>query len=209
MNNDHRIFAPATARNKEPIYRCLESRLPKAGTILEIASGSGEHTAYLSPFFPHLNWQPSNIDQDQLRSVDAWRATINADNFLQGMLLDTTETHWPVENLDYKHGPITALFNANMIHIAPWAACKGLLAGAGRILPAGGMLFLYGPFKINGRHTSDSNIQFEKWLSDQNPNFGVRDIETVTEEAQANKLELVESCSMPANNFIKIFKKQN
>ncbi len=207
--DDQRIFSPSTARNKEPIYLCLEERLPESGTILEIASGSGEHAAFFSPLLPRLNWQPTNLDEQQLQSARSWRNIAKCQNILEVLRLDATESTWPVEQENYAHGPIAGLFNANMIHIAPWQVCEGLFAGAGRVLNGGGALFLYGPFKIDGKHTSDSNIQFEKWLTDQNPEFGVRDIEKVSELALANGLEHIESCIMPSNNFVQVFKKKN
>ncbi len=208
LSDDRRIFAPATARNREAIAECLTPRLPQNGTLLEIASGSGEHGHYLSPLFPGLNWQPTNLLEEQIQSVEAWRIHEERSNFLPCLKLDATTDRWQVEEAGYAHHPITAVFNANMIHIAPWIVCKGLMRGAGRVLENGGQLFLYGPFRTNGDHTAPSNVDFERWLTDQNPDFGIRDIADVEKEAMRNGLELVESCPMPANNFIKIFRKQ-
>lgn len=207
MAEDKRSFSPSAARNRDPIFQCLIDRLPQSGTILEIASGTGEHAAHFSPLLPHLNWQPSVYEQAHRHSVDAWQITSGADNFLDCLLLDATSNAWPIEQGDYSHAPITGLFNANMIHISPWNVCEGLMAGAGRVLENGGILFLYGPFKIDGAHTSDSNMLFEKWLTDQNNEFGVRDLEQVMEVAVKNGLDHVESCEMPSNNFMQIFKK--
>ncbi len=207
MTTDQRIFAPATARNREAIHDCLKNRLPEAGTILEIASGSGEHGHYLTPFFPALKWQPTNLLQEQLESVEAWREHESRPNFLPALQLDATAPRWPVEEGSYSHTPINAIFNANMIHIAPWFVCEGLMQGAGRVLGENGLLFLYGPFKENGHHTAPSNEKFEIWLTDQNQDFGIRDIEAVSEEAAKSGLTLIESCPMPANNFIQIFQK--
>ncbi|MEH6404874.1 MAG: DUF938 domain-containing protein [Sneathiella sp.] len=207
MTEDKRIFAPSTARNRDAIYGVLKEKLPSNGTVLELASGSGEHGAFFAPLFPSLQWQPSNFDEEHLRSARAWQEFTGASNFLPVVKLDATSNLWPVEDR-YSHGPITAVFNANMIHISPWQVCQGLLAGAGRILRPGGKVFLYGPFKVKGEHTSQSNEQFEKWLTNQSSEFGVRDIERVTEEAALNDLTHLESCPMPSNNFIQIFEKQ-
>ncbi|MBL4739793.1 MAG: DUF938 domain-containing protein [Sneathiella sp.] len=206
MTEDRRIFALATARNRDAIYRILKEELPKSGTVLELASGSGEHGAFFAPLFPSLQWQPSNLDEEQLGSTRAWQKFVGADNFLDALKLDATANPWPVEQ-DYAHEPITAVFNANMIHISPWRVCQGLMAGAGRVLKSGGRLFLYGPFKVGGFHTSESNVQFETWLTNQSPEFGVRDVEKVKAEAALNGLIHIESCPMPANNFIQIFEK--
>jgi len=206
MIEDKRIFSPSTANNRDAIYQILKEKLPLSGTVLELASGSGEHGAFFSPLLPSLKWQPSNLNEGQLASTRAWQEFVGADNFLNVLKLDATADTWPVEK-DYAHGPITAVFNANMIHISPWEVCQGLMAGAGRVLQSGGRLFLYGPFKVDGIHTAQSNVQFEKWLTDQSSEFGVRDIEQVISEAALYGFLHVESCPMPANNFIQIFEK--
>ncbi|GLQ05367.1 DUF938 domain-containing protein [Sneathiella chinensis] len=208
MTEDNRIFAPATARNREPILETLKPRLPETGTLLEIASGSGEHAFFMAPQLPHLYWQPSNLDAAQNDSVLAWRDLAGADNLLAPLVLDAAAPVWPVEAASYEHAPIRVIFNANMIHISPWAVCQGLMAGAGRLLDRGGMLFLYGPYKVGGTHTADSNIQFEHWLQAQDPRFGVRDIDAVAAEADRHRLELTESCPMPSNNFLQVFVKR-
>ncbi len=207
MTNDRRIFAPATARNREAIRDCLTARLPDTGTLLEIASGSGEHGHFLTPIV-NLNWQPTNLLEEQIQSVEAWRAHEERPNFLPCLKLDAMADVWPVEEKGYAYHPITTVFNANMIHIAPWGVCEGLMRGAGRILKDGGQLFLYGPFRMNGEHTAPSNAEFERWLTDQNPDFGIRDIADVEKEGKRNGLKLIESCPMPANNFIQVFQKQ-
>ena len=205
---DNRIYSPSTSRNKEHIAKVLLSRLPERGTVLEIASGSGEHAAHLTPLLPHIKWQPTNLEHDQILSADSWRTHIGADNFLPVLKLDVAEDNWPVEGADYPHQPFDAIFNANMIHIAPWLVTEGLFKGAGRVLKPGGFAYLYGPYKIEGEHTSESNIAFEGWLKAKDPSFGVRDIEKVVGEAEKNGLQHKESLPMPSNNFIQIFEKQ-
>ena len=204
---DRRQFAPATERNREPILKTLKDWLPADGTVLEIASGSGEHAVFFAPEVKPLFWQPSNFDPEQLDSVTDWRAHKPSDNLLPPIKLNVTDSEWPVEAGSYESAPITAMFNANMIHISPWQTCEGLMAGAGRILPKGGRLFLYGPFKFKGRHTAPSNEQFEGWLKSLDPKYGVRDMEAVLEEASKNSLRHLIARPMPANNFFHLFEK--
>ena len=204
---DRRQFAPATERNREPILSVLKATLPDTGTILEIASGSGEHAVFFAPALRPLKWQPSNFEPEQLDSVEDWIAHQPSDNLLPPISLDVTDPLWPVEETSYDGGPFTAIFNANMIHISPWQTCEGLMAGTQRILPVGGQLFLYGPFKMNGEHTAPSNAKFESWLKSLNPDFAVRDIEIVSAEAKKNGLHHIAAHPMPANNYIHIFEK--
>lgn len=204
---DRRQFAPATERNRVPILAVLESWLPPGGTVLEIASGSGEHAVYFAPHLRPRFWQPSDIDPDHLASISDWIAHCPSDNLLPPLRLDVTAAEWPVENASYKGGPISALFNANMIHISPWATTVGLMAGAGRILPRGGRLILYGPFMFGGTHTAESNAEFDRRLKALDPSYGVRDIHAVAEEAARHGLQHLIARRMPANNFIHLFEK--
>jgi len=208
MTHDKRMYAPAAERNKDAIYACLKERLPKSGSLLEIASGTGEHAAHLCPLFPNIDWQATNFDEEHLTSAISWQEHCQLENFLPVLSLDACSDIWPVEKNEYTHAPFDALFNANMIHISPWAVCEGLFAGANRVLKTGGKLYLYGPFKLNGEHTSESNVKFEQWLKDKDPSFGVRDLADVIKVASANSLSHEESCGMPANNFIQVFVKK-
>jgi len=208
MSKDGRRFAPATARNRDVILEVLKAYLPPQGSVLEIASGTGEHGHYFTPHFPDLIWQPTDYLPENLSSISAWQTHEARENFLPPKILDATSAIWPVEDVDYPHKNITAIFNANMIHIAPWEVCIGLFEGAGRVLETGGLLFLYGPYKINGAQTAPSNAEFDVWLKNKHPDFGVRDIEAVVDLGQANGLSHIKSLPMPANNFIQIFKKQ-
>jgi len=207
MTIDKRQYASATTRNRDAIYNCLKDRLPKGGTLLEVASGTGEHAAYLAPLLQDIIWQPTIFDENQLASVEAWRAHVIAKNILPPLRLDAASLHWPIEEKNYIHSPISAIFNANMVHISPWSVCEGLFAGARRTLTTGGKIFLYGPFKINGEQTAPSNVEFEQWLKNQNTAFGVRDLTDIIAEAEKNGLSHLESCPMPANNFIQVFVK--
>ena len=198
--SDPRQHRPHVARNRDPILAVLKRVLPARGVVLEIASGSGEHAAYFADQLPALVWQPTDPDAEALASIAAHRAAGAVANLLAPLRLDVTAPAWPVERAD-------ALMCCNMIHIAPWAACEGLIAGAQRVLPVGGVLYLYGPYKIDGRHTAPSNEAFDSDLRRRNPAWGIRDLGDVAALAQRHDLALAETVPMPANNFSVIFRR--
>ncbi|MFN2424809.1 MAG: DUF938 domain-containing protein [Candidatus Binatia bacterium] len=197
---DRRRFAPATERNREPILAVLRRVLPAHGTVLEIAAGTGEHAVYFAAAFPSLTWQPSDGDSDAAVSIAAWREADGTSNLNAPLLLDAAGSDWPV-------GTVDAIFSANMIHIAPWVACLGLMAGARRHLAPGGVLVLYGPYRIGGAPTAPSNDAFDRDLRARNPAWGVRDLEEVVRAAQRERLELEETVAMPANNHILVLRR--
>ncbi|MEM9485040.1 MAG: DUF938 domain-containing protein [Cyanobacteria bacterium P01_F01_bin.116] len=209
--NDGRLYAPATERNRDVILEVLEQVLPNSGTVLEIASGTGEHAAYFAPKLAPRRWLPSDISDPMLKSITAWARETNARYLLPAIELDVSHTPWPVEQDDKwsDERAINAIVNINMIHIAPWKVCEALMDGAGRILPNGGVLYLYGPFKRNGKHTAPSNETFDSWLKEQNTDWGVRDLEAVEETAKEHQLELKDVVEMPANNFSLVFYKKS
>jgi SAM-dependent methyltransferase len=193
------LRAPAVARNRDPILAVLRRILPAHGTVLEIASGTGEHAVHFAAGLPNLTWQPSDCDADALRSIRAHRALAQLPNLLEPLELDACAPVWPISHAD-------AVVSINMIHIAPWAAAEGLMAGAGRLLAPGGVLYLYGPFKEDGRHTAPSNAAFDASLRAQDPEWGVRDMGEVAYLARQHRLELVERVAMPANNLSLVFR---
>ncbi len=197
---DPRIFAPATQRNRAPILDILARALPRDGSVLEIASGSGEHGAWFVPHLPAVTWQPSDPDPECRRSIAARVAELASPRFLPPLDLDVTAPRWPIERAE-------ALVCINMVHIAPWAAAVALIAGAARILPPGGILYLYGPFMRGGRHTAASNADFDVSLRARNPDWGLRDVEAVTERAEGAGLEALEVIEMPANNLSLLFRR--
>lgn len=197
-SGDGALTAPAVARNREPILAVLRRVLPTQGTVLEIASGSGEHAVHFAAGLPYLTWQPADVDPDALRSITAYRAAARLPNLLPPLALDAAAPDWPVTRAD-------AVVSINMIHIAPWSAAQGLMAGAERILAAGDVLYLYGPFKEDGQHTAPSNTAFDLSLRERNPQWGVRDVGDVCELAQQHGLALVERVAMPANNLSLVF----
>ncbi len=193
--------SPSTARNREPILQVLTPRLPASGLVLEVAAGAGEHAVYNAAALPHLQWQPTDPDPEALASIAAWRDHAALPNLLSPLHLDASDPDsWPVDHAD-------AVVNINMIHISPWAAAEGLMAGAGRVLPAGGLLFLYGPYIEADAPTAPSNLAFDRSLKDRNPAWGLRRLDDVTALAAAQDLELIERIPMPANNLSVVFRK--
>ncbi len=212
--NDAGQYAPATQRNREPILEVLLEVLPPTGTVLEVSSGTGEHAVFFAPRLHPRHWIPSDPNPVARASISAWRQHCPTDNLYPPIALDARAPVWEVEqhelpkqlhDLDLKLHPIAAIVNINMIHIAPESACLGLIAGAKRILPPGGILYLYGPFKQGGKHTAKSNVAFDQSLRAQNPEWGVRDLDDVVAVAQAHNLSLAKIYTMPANNLSVIF----
>jgi SAM-dependent methyltransferase len=194
-----RLRYPATARNREPLLAVLRPRLPAKGTVLEIASGSGEHAVSFGAALPHLRWQPSDIDPDARASIAAWVEHEGLANVLPPVALDVTQQPWPVAAAD-------AVLCVNMIHIAPWEATQGLLAGAAGVLPPGAPLLLYGPYVVDGE-TAPSNREFDESLRRRDPRWGVRELRDVEHEAADHGLALVETVAMPANNLVVVLRR--
>jgi hypothetical protein len=194
--------APATLRNREPILAVLRRVLPTEGLLLEIASGTGEHAAFMAPRLgPKLIWQPSDSREDALPDIEAYRQEGGGARLKPAILLDVRADPWPIARAD-------AIFCANMIHIAPWSAAEGLFSGAARLLAAGAPLILYGPFKRQGEHTAPSNQSFDAALRAQDPSWGVRclDREVTPLAADAGFLR-EEIIAMPANNLTVVFRR--
>jgi len=196
--SDARLYRPHVARNRDPILDVLRRVLPPRGLVLEIASGSGEHAAHFACGLPSLSWQPSDPDPRSLASIAAHRSVAEAQNLLAPVGLDVMAERWPVDHAD-------AVVCINMIHISPWAASEGLMAGAGRVLSTGGVLYLYGPYRIDGRHTAPSNEEFDVSLRSQNAEWGVRDLADIVQLAARHGLVLTETVAMPANNLSVVF----
>jgi hypothetical protein len=203
---DARQYAPATLRNREAILETLLQILPSTGNILEISSGTGEHAVYFAPHLQPRQWIPTDPNPISISSISAWQKYHPSPNLLAPLTIDVTEPDWQghpqLQNQD-----IQAIVNINMIHIAPWTACLGLMSGASKILPEGGLLYLYGAYKQNGKHTATSNADFDASLRNQNPEWGVRDLEAVIDVAIAQNLVLQTVQPMPANNLSMIFQK--
>lgn len=207
MSNGERAMSdlvdwPAPERNKDPILEVLRRVLPERGTVLEIASATGQHIAHFAAALPDLAWQPSDVTDEHLRNLVARRDHAALQNLLPPIRLDVTELPWPV-------GPVSAIYNANMIHISPWQTTLGLFQGAGQVLPSGAPLVTYGPYSVDGQHVSDSNREFDQSLRSRNRDWGVRDIVDVTRVASEHGFLLEEQVAMPANNFTLVWRKQS
>lgn len=198
---DVRRRAPATARNREPILAVLSRVLPGTGVVLEIAAGTGEHAVHFAGALPGVNWLASDPDAASLASIGAWRHASGLPNLLPPMMLDVENPHWDVPP------DLSAVVCINMIHIAPWSAAQALFAGAARHLGAGGVLFLYGPYRRDGAHTAPSNAAFDGDLRERNPRWGIRDLEAVRALGDAAGFAFVEEVAMPANNFGLVFRR--
>ena len=193
--------SPAAMRNREPIAEVLAEELPSGGTVLEIASGTGEHAAYFSARFPALEWQPSDPDESALASIAAWRAECGLSNLLPPVKLDAAQSAWPISRA-------AAIFCCNMVHISPISATEGLLRGAERMLKVGEPLIFYGPFMEDGVITEPSNLAFDADLKRRNPAWGLRRLEWLDMLAENQKLARTRWVAMPANNLMLIYRKQ-
>ncbi|MDO6414296.1 DUF938 domain-containing protein [Sphingomonas sp. BIUV-7] len=194
MSTDPRRSSPAALRNREPILVALRAILPSAGTVIEVASGSGEHVVYFAKHFPNLLWQPSDPAAEARASIAGWIADEGLPNILLPLPIDAMAPDWPIAHAD-------AVLAINMVHISPWAATLGLLRGAARLLPSNAPLFLYGPFQRDGEAMSLSNAAFDADLRLRNSEWGIRLLEDVVHEAEKAGFELARVMAMPANNL--------
>ncbi len=190
MADDDRQIWPAAERNRGPILAQLQRVLPARGVVLELASGPGQHAAFFAAGLPHLDWQPTDLDEAMLPSIRAWRDQSGCANLRLPRILDARALDWPTAD---------AVVCINMIHIAPWSCCLGLLDGAARTLSDGAPLVLYGPF-LEGEGTAPSNLAFDARLRSRDPTWGVRALDEVAAEAASRGLHLDEVVEMPANN---------
>ncbi|MDR9439218.1 MAG: DUF938 domain-containing protein [Halomonas sp.] len=193
------MTSPAVARNRQPILTVLQQVLPEAARVLEVASGSGEHAVHLAGAAPGWTWQPSDPAPRALASIAAWQEAAGLANLRQPRQLDVLADGWPAE-------PFDAVVAINLLHISPWRVTEALMAGAGASLVPGGVLYLYGPFRREGRHTAPSNAAFDADLRARDPNWGIRDLEAVTAEAERCGLSLDQVVVMPANNLSVVFR---
>ena len=197
---DARRYAPPAQRNRDPIAEVLRTILPERGTVMTIAEGTGEHAVHFARGFPNLTFQPTDPDSSALESIAAWTAHEGLENIQPPLGLDASSDEWPVEKAD-------AVLCINMIHISRWAATEGLMRGASRVLPKGAPLYLYGPYRRDGKQTSESNENFEVWLKSLSPDYGVRDLGDVADCAARNGFGAPEVIDMPANNFSVVFRR--
>ena len=199
--SDGRLVSPSAERNKGPIADVLNEVLPAEGEVLEVSSGTGQHVAHFAETMPHLTWQPTEREPELLASIAGWLAQTAPQNVRPPRLLDVTDEVWPARN-------VAAVICNNMIHIAPPAATEGLIRGAAGVVAPGGILFLYGPFRREGRHTAPSNEAFDAQLKARDLDWGVRNLEDVAALADRAGFALEATREMPANNLAVVFRKR-
>jgi hypothetical protein len=197
---DHRLYAPATVRNRDFILNVLRDILPMKGVILEIASGSGEHVVHFARNFPGLVFQPSDPEPEALLSVAAWVKDAEVTNVRAPIVLDASQSPWPIASAD-------GIICINMVHISPWDATVGLITGAAATLPPMSPLYLYGPYKREGFATAPSNEAFDRSLRERDPTWGLRDLEAVATIAQSVGFSAPTVTEMPANNLSVVFRR--
>lgn len=198
---DGKWSIPAAERNKDPILGVLARVLPRRGLVLEIASGTGQHVMHFAKALPDLTWQPSDSDAELRESVGLRIQEERRANVNWPIDLDVTKVPWPLQTAD-------AVVAINLIHVAPWSATLALFEGAKALLSPQGVLFLYGPYRRHGQHTSKSNQQFDSDLHAQDSEWGLRDLEAVSEAAASSGFVLTEIVAMPANNFSLVFRRR-
>lgn len=192
--------APATGRNSAPIADVLERELPLSGLVLEVASGTGEHALFFAERFPHLQWQPSDLEPDALASIAAWRDDGGPQNLLPPVAIDAAAPRWPVAHAE-------AVVSMNMIHISPWEATEGLFGGAAALLPPHGPLIVYGPFLEAEIETAGSNTAFDASLRLRDPSWGLRDRAELDALAKRTGFAATARYPMPANNLTLVYRR--
>lgn len=193
--------APAALRNREPLLDVIRPHLPASGTLLEVASGTGEHAVFMGRALPHLTIQPSDPDDEARAIIEAWIRESGAANVCAPLALDVTSQNWPALACD-------AILNVNMVHISPWNACKGLLDHASVLLDDGAPLFMYGPYRRRGVPTAPSNEAFDESLRARNPAWGLRLLDDVIDEAKRRGLVCIDVIDMPANNLTVVYRRR-
>lgn len=197
---DARRSSPAAQRNKDPLLAVLREVLPPVGLVLEVASGTGEHAVHFARQLPGLTWQPSDPSAEARRSIAAWASIESLPNLHPPLELDASAADWPIAHAD-------AMLCINMVHISPWSATEGLLHGAARLLPSGGPLVLYGPYRRQGIPTAPSNEAFDADLRRRDSRWGLREFDAVLALAGRNALALERVVEMPANNLVLVLRR--
>ena len=208
--DDPRQRSPSVARNRHVILEVLRPRLPHAAHVLEIGSGSGEHAITFAAALPEITWTPSDPNVEARASITAWTADRALSNVQAPLDLDVEDPGWAAMagRAATEAGTFDAVLSINMIHITPPSTVAGLMNGAAAALRQGGLLVLYGPFRRDGQHTAPSNEEFDRWLKDRHPSFGIRDLGEVEAAANTEDLELNEVVEMPANNLSVFFRRR-
>jgi SAM-dependent methyltransferase len=204
--SDGRLFSPAYERNGPPIVAALTPWLAaRTGPVLEIGAGTGQHATALALAFPRLDWWPSDPDPQHRCSISAWRTHLRLPSRVP-LDLDAAGD-WPDIAAVAVLGGLSAVIAMNVIHIAPFAVARGIVAGADRALAPGGLLVFYGPFRIAGAHIGEGNAAFDRGLRADNPDWGVRDTTEIEALISTTGLQFAACQPMPANNRLLIFRK--
>lgn len=208
--DDGRLNAPAFHRNQEAIRTCLRQELVgRNGHALEVGSGTGQHVIVFAEDHPSVTWWPSDLNDNHLTSIDAWRLAEGGENIMPPFALDASGSDWGFGETGRPPGDgLDLIISLNVIHISPWIVSEGLFHGANRYLRDDGMLMLYGPFSFDGKHSAPSNQKFDESLRSRNPEWGVRDMSDLTELAEPLGFSQVKRVAMPANNFVLIFRRR-
>ncbi len=193
-------FAESCEQNKHVILAVLEKLYAAPGTVLEIGSGTGQHAVFFAGQLSHLQWQPSDRDEN-LAGIRAWLEETPQDNMLEPLCLDVSRSDWPLTRVDY-------IFSANTVHIMSWDAVQAMFNGLGQVLAQHGLFALYGPFNYDGEYTSDSNARFDQWLKQRDPLSAIRDFAALDKLADKAGMECVDDVEMPANNRILVWRKR-
>jgi hypothetical protein len=195
-----RLVSPSAERNKGPIGEVLARVLPGQGLALEVGSGTGQHVVHFARTMPGLTWQPTERDAPCLQSIAGWLACEAFTNVRPPVYLDVSDVPWPISSA-------AVVVSVNLLHISPWSVTLALVRSAKTTLLPGGLMFLYGPYRRQGRHTSLGNENFDRQLRAANSAWGVRDLEEVVKLAVAEGLEWRDTYEMPANNLGVLFQK--
>lgn len=201
MNN--KPYSESSIQNQVPILEVLKHCFKYSHKVLEIGSGTGQHACYFPRHLPHLEWQPSDLNQN-LAGIEAWCSEASLENVATVIELDVSHHPWPTIHVD-------AVFSANTVHIMHWPDVINLFKGIGQLfrenpkIDGTGVFCLYGPFNYDGKFTSESNARFDQWLKQRDPHSGVRDIENIITLAEQNSLQMSDDIEMPANNRTLVF----
>jgi len=193
-------YAPATMRNRDAIVAVLKDVLPPSGTVLEIASGTGEHAIYFAQHFKKIIFQPTDVDEQSCQSIAAWTDKMELENVLPPLVLDTMQAVWPVQQAD-------AILCINMVHISPWEATMALFKQAAHILQSGAPLYFYGPYFRDGVETAESNMEFDRNLKGRDHKWGLRELSDIDALAEKNGFHRDRLVEMPANNLSLVYRK--
>ncbi|WP_036247634.1 DUF938 domain-containing protein [Methylobacter sp. BBA5.1] len=196
----NRPFSQACENNKDPILRVIRPVFSRPLTVWEIGSGTGQHACYFAGQLPHVNWQPTDR-QENIAGIELWRQAAGLANLRPPLILDVTDAAWPCTRIE-------ALFTANTLHIMSWRQVQVFFDRLGQYLAPDAPVCIYGPFNYQGRYTSDSNARFDQWLKSRDPLSGIRDFEAVKALAASIGLQLVDDVAMPANNRLLVLSRQ-